>query len=308
MINGNYVAFNAAAPKIINGRTMVPFRAILESLGATVAYDDATTVIAATLGDTSLKFKANDKNLAVTESGTTTNIAMDVLPYVDAKLGSTYVSARFVAQALGYNVSWDDYNRCVIIIDFAKMLNAYDKNFTILNKLFTSNTDMAKTYRMAMTLNMLIETGADSMGMKFAFDVLSKGNAIDGAVNGTVDLGKDATEFGIPDKFSLKIKMDPETYTIYLNSELFKELVPNWTDKTWISITLDDLTEIYAAIGIQIDFKKLLSNESTMTFDDLFAMFVSSSKLPFDTDSYKDISAMLKTVETLLGDKTFKTE
>ena len=53
-VNGENVTFPNASPAVINGRTMVPMRAVLEALGATVDYDGETGTVQARLGDVTL--------------------------------------------------------------------------------------------------------------------------------------------------------------------------------------------------------------------------------------------------------------
>jgi hypothetical protein len=50
-MNGTKMVFEVPA-QIIDGRTMVPLRAIFEAMGAAVAWDDATRTATGTLGDT----------------------------------------------------------------------------------------------------------------------------------------------------------------------------------------------------------------------------------------------------------------
>lgn len=52
-VNGKNVTFPNASPAVINGRTMVPMRAVLETLGAEVDYDGETKTVQAKLGDVS---------------------------------------------------------------------------------------------------------------------------------------------------------------------------------------------------------------------------------------------------------------
>ena len=44
-LNGKALAFTDAAPEITNGRTFLPFRAVLEAIGAEVGYDGAASTI-----------------------------------------------------------------------------------------------------------------------------------------------------------------------------------------------------------------------------------------------------------------------
>ena len=54
-VNGKAVDFSGAGAEIVDGRTMVPMRPVLEALGAEVEYDRATRTVRAVLGETTLK-------------------------------------------------------------------------------------------------------------------------------------------------------------------------------------------------------------------------------------------------------------
>ena len=57
-LDGNYIEFDVH-PQIINGRTMVPIRAIFEKMGAVVEWDGNTSSAICTKGDTVVKMTVN---------------------------------------------------------------------------------------------------------------------------------------------------------------------------------------------------------------------------------------------------------
>ena len=107
MLNGEYVQFTDATPVNKQGRIMVPFRAILEALGAQVNWIDETRTVTAKTDDTFISFRVGQPNIDVTRNGERSVKVMDVVPYIDPALGRTYVSTRFVSEALGFTVGWD---------------------------------------------------------------------------------------------------------------------------------------------------------------------------------------------------------
>lgn len=307
MIDGKDVVFGKAAPRIINGRTMVPFRAILESLGATVSYDKQTQVIGAKLGDTALSFKAKDAKLTIKNASGTSTVSMDVVPYLDAKLGSTYVSARFVAQAFDYKVDWDAANKCVVIIDFNKLLSSLESNYTIMGKFFKSNVDAAKTYKMVISMNMLAEMMGEEETIKlpisYKMDGLMKDKDLDSTINAAID--------GELNNFKTELKMDGDESTFYTRSSLYKDnpiTLADGTvvdDKTWIKMTSDDLNNAYAQMGLDIDFKELMSLSDKMSFSDTVKLILDKVDVPLDTTTYTSLSGTIKLIDTLFSDKAF---
>lgn len=110
--NGHQISFDVA-PRVENGRTLVPFRAIFEKMGASIDYNANTRTITATRGG---------KNISLTIGSTTAtvdgkSVTLDVAPkIVDDR---TLVPLRFVGEALGAAVNYDGANQMIKIIDRA---------------------------------------------------------------------------------------------------------------------------------------------------------------------------------------------
>ena len=96
-------------PMLINDRTMVPMRVIFEALGATVNWDGTNSIVTAIKGADVIKTAIGYKYMHINEY----NIEMDVAP-VEVN-GRTLVPARFISEALGCDVKWDDQNNTVRI-------------------------------------------------------------------------------------------------------------------------------------------------------------------------------------------------
>lgn len=141
MLNGQYVKFPDAVPELTGGRTMVPFRAIFETLGAEVAYDGGE--IHAVLGDTALDLAIGSDTMTKTVGGKTGTVKMDCAPYI--KNNRTYVPVRFISEALGYDVQWDAYYKSAVITDLDALAEKIDKDFTIFNGLMAPNALTGKT-------------------------------------------------------------------------------------------------------------------------------------------------------------------
>ncbi|HBT71300.1 MAG TPA: YHYH domain-containing protein, partial [Lysinibacillus sp.] len=89
-----------------NGTTLVPMKAIFESLGATVAYESATKKVTATKGSKKIVLGVGNKMAYVDANGTTSTIALS--HPAEIYQGTTMVPLRFVSQALGANVTFDE--------------------------------------------------------------------------------------------------------------------------------------------------------------------------------------------------------
>ena len=107
-VDGEKISFDIL-PQNVNGRTMVPIRAIFEAMGATVDWDDATQTAICTKDSTVVKMTLN----STTEYINDVPVTMDVTPVIIS--GRTLAPARYVAEAFGYNVKWDEMTRLVLI-------------------------------------------------------------------------------------------------------------------------------------------------------------------------------------------------
>ena len=110
-------------------------------MGATVDYDQATGIITAQKGDTTICFEIGGTDITITEDGTTQILKTDVPSF--ASNARTLVPIRFVAQALDYEVGWDSSNKTVLIVDPETLIGPYDGKFTILDKFLVYNAKYA---------------------------------------------------------------------------------------------------------------------------------------------------------------------
>lgn len=138
MVNGTYVKFPDAAPEISSSRTMIPVRALVETLGGEVDYKDRTVKFV--LDGYVYEFTIGSPTVTVSPAGDgggkQPDIKMDCAPYI--KGGRTYVPIRFISEALGYEVGWDSELKTAILVDREALAESIDKSFTILNKVQAS--------------------------------------------------------------------------------------------------------------------------------------------------------------------------
>ena len=190
-LNGAYVHFADAQPEKVNGRVMVPFRAIAEALGAEVDYN-AGAITAKKNGET-LSFALGGKQLTVTDSAgkTVKTVQLDTAPY--KKGGRTYVPVRFFAEAFGLTVQWDQDMQTAVLYDRAALVNDIDSKFTVLNKWIKAqpSTENAKTLRTVATIG-AVYTAFDTIDgdkdykVDVKAEILANGQAVEATV--TVDL------------------------------------------------------------------------------------------------------------------------
>lgn len=190
-LNGAYVHFADAHPEKVNGRVMVPFRAIAEALGAEVDYN-AGAITAKKNGQT-LAFSLGGKQLTATDSvgKTVKTVQLDTAPY--KKGGRTYVPVRFFAEAFGLTVQWDQDMQTAVLYDRAALVSDIDSKFTVLNKWIKAqpSTENARTLRTVATIG-AVYTAFDTIDgdkdykIDVKAEILANGQAVEATV--TVDL------------------------------------------------------------------------------------------------------------------------
>ena len=99
-LDGRKLSFEVQ-PQIINGRTLVPLRAIFEEMGAAVVWNDSTQTVVAKKGDIVVNMAIG--SLRPTINGTAVTIDQPAIIVNDR----TLAPLRFVAEAFGGTVNWD---------------------------------------------------------------------------------------------------------------------------------------------------------------------------------------------------------
>ncbi len=97
-------------PVIIDGRTLVPARAVFEAMGGSVSWNEAAREVAVTVRDVDVNLKIDSKIAYINGSGKQLEVPARIIK------NRTMIPVRFVLEAVGCEVSWDDKNRVVGIV------------------------------------------------------------------------------------------------------------------------------------------------------------------------------------------------
>lgn len=96
-------------PVIVDGRTLVPVRALFESLGATVGWEESTQTATATKGSTVISMQIGNTTAYVNGVAKTLDVPAQTIE------GRTMAPARFVAESLNAQVDWKSSTDTVYI-------------------------------------------------------------------------------------------------------------------------------------------------------------------------------------------------
>jgi|GEM_PF-722130 len=108
LIDGSQIQFDME-PRIVNGRTMVPMRAIFEAFELSVNWNESTETAYAYDSQTSISF----------EIGRNTALVNNEIKFLDVSAalinGSTMIPLRFLSENLGYHVVWLGGSNLILI-------------------------------------------------------------------------------------------------------------------------------------------------------------------------------------------------
>lgn len=142
---------SGTVPTIIQGRTMLPIRAVVEEMGGSTAWNNDTKEVIIAYENTSIVLTINSNTAVVNGSST----LLDAAPVIID--GRTFIPVRFVAECLGFDIDWEPVTQRVTIskktvashvqispvsgeitIDQAKTIALNDAKVTSENATFTT--------------------------------------------------------------------------------------------------------------------------------------------------------------------------
>lgn len=109
LLNGRVLNLGAAGATQQSGRVLVPLRGVFEALGATVDFDNATQTVFATRDTLQMQLRIGSTQANVNGQVRTLDVPAKTL------FGRTLVPLRFVSEALGASVSWNEAQSTVYI-------------------------------------------------------------------------------------------------------------------------------------------------------------------------------------------------
>ena len=87
-------------PAVVDGRTLVPVRAIFEAIGATVTWDATTSTATGIRGDVVVSIQINNTTAHVNGEPRTLDVPAQLIN------SRTMVPARFISESMGCDVTW----------------------------------------------------------------------------------------------------------------------------------------------------------------------------------------------------------
>lgn len=315
-LKGSFLTFGDVAPTAVDGRTMVPFRSLLEGMGAQVDYDGGLITARFPEGKT-IQMELGNRTLRLTDGAQEETVEMDVAPWVDEKAGRTYIPVRFAGQALGLDVYWDGTYETVYLIDWAEVQAQVDSRFTVLNHILAASwktVDQKKTYlskdNISLSGTLYGEKEDDTATLSLKGESLTRGYQYSGSYQLGIDLGGlEDTLFSVlgEDQKALLHQLDGSKYQLmmdlnsgdfYVKGDKLDQLSDNMLPRDqWIHMAYDGMAELVA------QYETLLEQAPTMG-----GIIAGMMKSYYEMEMFTvDLEETLAVCDLLLGDSNFKT-
>jgi len=97
------------SPKLVDGRTILPIRAIIEELGGTVGWDGTNSKVTIQLNSNTIELWIGNKTTYINGTSKQTDVAPQIIN------SRTMIPLRYVIDNLGYDVVWDGNTKKVTI-------------------------------------------------------------------------------------------------------------------------------------------------------------------------------------------------
>jgi len=315
-LDGKILPLNDPSPIMKDDRNFLPFRSILEALGATVSYNADTQTVQAVRDDLTLQFVIGETDMTVTTDGVSNIIKTDAPSFEQG--GYTYIPVRFAAEALGCKVGWDEENQTVLIVDIDKLIEPYEGKFTLMDKLLDYNAQYSEN-PYAFTGTMDIDCSITEMGATTPFSGSGTISGISDAEGAEMNLQMNMDWSALLTNLSEEEKNDPtlalmleqiktiqidyivnlENGKYYMRSPLFASIT-GAADNAWLMMDMNTMME-KAGLGSMASWMNMVTEADTT---DYFALVANIIPLTSVTD-YADMSQLLGLIENTIGDSAF---
>lgn len=320
-INGVNLAMQGNEPVMRNGSVFVPLRTIFEGLGAEISYDEATSTVSAARGSQAVDFVVGAKEMNVEKDGQKNVLTTENPSFVSNN--STYVPVRFVADALGANVEWDNNTQTVVIMDTTKLAADLDGKFTIMDKYLAYNKDFSTralkfsgnvNYDMTIaegedaipvkltgTLSGITESDKMNMDMALKMDEASLKTLLEKAGAAEADAAEVKLVTDVLNNLSMEMIMDMNTGKFYIAMPAMANLLGSDAN-AWYEL---DFNALFAEAGLQgVTMAQLMQMNKTDSF--VNAIVEMAKIMPIKTsEAGAGFAEVINTYVKYFGDDAF---
>lgn len=279
LYNDTMVRYEDVKPVNHADRVMIPFRAVLESMGTQVDYNNDLKLVTAKKNNITISFTLLDDTIYINNNGSESTMTMDV-PMIIVQ-DRTMVPIRFISAALGMQVGWDGDTQTVVIMDYETCFDGFTKNIPNISKMYGLKK---KTFNKGQ-FSAKIGIGSEGMQLNITGES-AQSDGVTGA-NGSVNIKKNSA-----DTDKLPVEAVLKDNKIYLKTDSLSKLSAV-SDSDAVKKAVSEGKEWYS-----IDISKVLEG---MEFDSLTGMLQSA----FASYENRDITDVLSSTMTKEGEAIY---
>lgn len=300
--------FDCTGAENIDGRVMLPFRLLLEQMGAKVDYE-APTVTASKDG-TTITFLIGDNVIYIDKNGEKSQVVSDIAPII--KNDRTLIPVRFISNALGMQVGWDNDIGTVLVVDKDEYIKDLKENASYIKELTNALKYTYNKTNTKLAFKISINSNGEEKNISANVDVNGRINGGDSSVSGkiSIDLSdlvsiepvSDADFNAVFSNGLLYVKSDIIKHLAFGNSALSdkvtKLIADNMAVDGWIYIDLNKLTDkIFGDNMPEINalYKSLLNGDyledlKNKSFEDIVSsLIITDGDATFDSAYSSDV-------------------
>jgi len=109
-VDGENIVFTDQAPAIIDGRTLVPIRAVFEHIGFSTGWEESTETVTLTRGEDIVSISIGSNTFIANGQTEVLDVPAQIIG------GRTLLPIRSVLESVGYSIFWNDATSTVEII------------------------------------------------------------------------------------------------------------------------------------------------------------------------------------------------
>ncbi len=143
----------STSPVIINGRTLLPIRAVIEEIGGTVNWNEERQEITLTYGQDTIRLVIGNTTAYLNDNANVLDAAPTIIN------GRTMLPIRFIAESFNFNVEWNSETQTVTITKEEKDLLSEQPTITESSNNTVSNSTENKSNNENKSKALLIKFG-----------------------------------------------------------------------------------------------------------------------------------------------------
>ena len=118
---------SGTVPIVVNDRTLLPVRAVVEAMGGTVDWNGDTQTVTLKCGENEIKLVIDDSTAYLNNTAKTLDTAPTIIN------DRTMLPIRFIAENFGYGVNWDNASRKITLTYGGDSELTVNDNLTLIN-------------------------------------------------------------------------------------------------------------------------------------------------------------------------------